>query len=79
MSDDATHRQLEHDHRPEAIRKRLLKPREQSVLGRSMVRGGAETLLTGGVAAALAYLIGAWLRQMFGGVNRLRQVAQMEN
>jgi VIT1/CCC1 family predicted Fe2+/Mn2+ transporter len=36
------------------------------VLGRSVLRGGAETLLTGGVAAALAYLVGAWLRQLFG-------------
>jgi VIT1/CCC1 family predicted Fe2+/Mn2+ transporter len=36
------------------------------VLGRSIIRGGMETLLTGGIAAALAYCIGSWLRQMFG-------------
>jgi hypothetical protein len=35
-------------------------------LGRSIVRGGAETLLTGGIAATLAYFVGAGLQKMFG-------------
>jgi vacuolar iron transporter family protein len=36
------------------------------VLERSLLRSGVETLLMGGGAAALAYTIGVWLRQMFG-------------
>jgi VIT1/CCC1 family predicted Fe2+/Mn2+ transporter len=36
------------------------------VLERSLLRGGLETLLVGGSAAALAYLAGSFLRQAFG-------------
>lgn len=36
------------------------------ILERSMWRGGLETLLTGGGAALLAYLVGAWLRGLVG-------------
>lgn len=36
------------------------------VLGRSPLHSGAETLFIGGMAALLAYVVGAWLRQTFG-------------
>ncbi|MBA1148619.1 VIT1/CCC1 transporter family protein [Ectothiorhodospiraceae bacterium WFHF3C12] len=35
------------------------------MLEQSMLRGGVETLLTGGAAAALAFGVGWWLRQAF--------------
>lgn len=37
-----------------------------AVLEQGLVRSGLETLLTGGIAALLAYLMGRWLRQSFG-------------
>jgi VIT1/CCC1 family predicted Fe2+/Mn2+ transporter len=37
-----------------------------AVLHRSALRSGLETLLTGGGAALLAYVVGAWLRAAFG-------------
>ena len=37
-----------------------------AVLEQPFVRSGLETLLTGGIAALLAYLMGSWLRQAFG-------------
>lgn len=37
-----------------------------AVLEQPLVRSGMETLLTGGIAALLAYLMGSWLRQAFG-------------
>ena len=36
------------------------------VLGRSALRSGLETLLTGGAPAAIAFVVGPWLRQLFG-------------
>ena len=39
---------------------------EGAVLHRSALRSGLETLLTGGGAALLAYVVGAWLRAAFG-------------
>ncbi len=36
------------------------------VLNRSLLLSGGETLLTGGVAAVLAYAVGAWLRGVVG-------------
>ena len=36
------------------------------VLGRPALRAGLGTLLTGGAAALLAYVVGAWLRAAFG-------------
>jgi VIT1/CCC1 family predicted Fe2+/Mn2+ transporter len=37
-----------------------------TVLNRPVLRTGIETLLTGGGAALLAYLIGPWLQASFG-------------
>lgn len=36
------------------------------VLHRSVLRAGLETLLMGGSAAAVAYVVGCWLRQAYG-------------
>lgn len=38
------------------------------VAGRSILRSSAETLLTGGSAAGIAYLVGGWIRQAYGAV-----------
>jgi VIT1/CCC1 family predicted Fe2+/Mn2+ transporter len=37
------------------------------VLKRSLLRSGLETLLTGGITAVLAYFVGRWIRQAYGG------------
>ncbi len=36
------------------------------VIGRSVLRAGIETLLVGGAAATLAFVVGWWLRRAFG-------------
>jgi VIT1/CCC1 family predicted Fe2+/Mn2+ transporter len=37
-----------------------------AVLKRSLVLSGAQTLLIGGAAAVVAYVVGAWLRRVYG-------------
>ena len=36
------------------------------VVKHAIIRSGLETLLVGGIAASLAYLVGAWLRNTYG-------------
>lgn len=61
---------LEVEHRPREIEERLDNRKDRSYLRDATFRLGLETLLTGGVAAVLAYLVGSWLRRTFGVMQR---------